>query len=107
MSLPRVSQDQFYAGQRVSWENIQGGDLLFFYDSVAPTHVGMATGDGRMIHASTSSKPIGVVSSPPTGRLRRAVRPGNRPRRAAQHDRPAAHDGEPCSSVPERPDHSA
>lgn len=61
MSLPRVSQDQFYAGERVSWDEIQAGDLLFFYDSVAPTHVGMATGDGRMIHASTSSKPIGVV----------------------------------------------
>ncbi len=61
VSLPRVSQDQFYAGQRVSWENIQAGDLLFFYDSTAPTHVGMATGDGRMVHASTSSKPISVV----------------------------------------------
>ena len=78
VSLPRVSQDQFYAGQRVSWENIQGGDLLFFYDSVAPTHVGMATGDGRMIHASTSSKPIGVVEL--TSYYRQnfvgAVRPG-------------------------------
>jgi cell wall-associated NlpC family hydrolase len=61
VSLPRVSQDQFYAGQRVSWDNIQAGDLLFFYNSTAPTHVGMATGDGRMVHASTSSKPIGVV----------------------------------------------
>lgn len=61
VSLPRVSQDQFYAGQRVSWDNLQAGDLLFFYDSSAPTHVGMATGDGRMVHASTSSKPIGVV----------------------------------------------
>ncbi|MFC7330370.1 NlpC/P60 family protein [Marinactinospora rubrisoli] len=61
VSLPRVSQDQFHAGTRVSWDELQPGDLLFFYDSSAPTHVGMYAGDNQMVHASTSSKPIGVV----------------------------------------------
>ncbi|RCV48265.1 C40 family peptidase [Marinitenerispora sediminis] len=61
VSLPRVSQDQFNAGQRVSWDQLQPGDLMFFYDSSAPTHVGMYAGDNQMVHASTSSKPIGVV----------------------------------------------
>ncbi|GAA3734449.1 C40 family peptidase [Spinactinospora alkalitolerans] len=62
VSLPRTSQQQFNAGQRISWDQMQPGDLLFFYDSAAPTHVGMYAGNGKMVHASTSSKPIGEVT---------------------------------------------
>jgi cell wall-associated NlpC family hydrolase len=61
VSLPRTTYDQVNAGTRVSWENMQPGDLLFFYGS-NPGHVGMYAGDGVMVHASTSSKPIGTVT---------------------------------------------
>ena len=61
MSLPRTTYDQINAGQRVSWENMQPGDLLFFYGA-SPSHVGLYAGDNVMVHASTSSRPIGTVT---------------------------------------------
>ncbi len=61
VSLPRTTYDQVNAGQRVSWDNMQPGDLLFFYGA-SPSHVGLYAGDGIMVHASTSSKPIGTVA---------------------------------------------
>ncbi|NYJ37213.1 C40 family peptidase [Nocardiopsis aegyptia] len=61
VSLPRTTYDQVNAGTRVSWENMQPGDLIFFYGA-SPGHVGMYAGDGVMVHASTSSKPIGTVT---------------------------------------------
>ncbi|MEU0491812.1 C40 family peptidase [Nocardiopsis sp. NPDC006139] len=61
VSLPRTTYDQVNAGQRVSWENKQPGDLLFFYGS-SPSHVGLYAGNGMMVHASTSGKPIGEVA---------------------------------------------
>ena len=61
VSLPRTTYDQVNAGQRVSWENMQPGDLLFFYGA-SPTHVGLYAGDNVMVHASTSSRPIGTVT---------------------------------------------
>ena len=61
VSLPRTTYDQVNSGTRVSWENKQPGDLLFFYGA-SPSHVGMYAGDGIMVHASTSNKPIGTVA---------------------------------------------
>ncbi|MDS1270590.1 NlpC/P60 family protein [Lipingzhangella sp. LS1_29] len=61
VDLPRVSQDQFHAGTSVSRDEVQPGDLLFFYDSSAPTHVGIYAGDGKMVHGSNPSKPIEEV----------------------------------------------
>ncbi|GAA1112877.1 C40 family peptidase [Nocardiopsis metallicus] len=60
VTLPRVTYDQINAGQRVSWENKQPGDLLFFYGP-NPSHVGLYAGNGVMVHASTSARPIGTV----------------------------------------------
>lgn len=57
VNLPRTSQSQFGAGQRVSFGELQPGDLLFFYSS-SPSHVGIYAGDNKMVHASTSSKPV-------------------------------------------------
>jgi len=63
VSLPRTTYDQVNAGQRVSWENKQAGDLLFFYPGGSgPDHVGMYAGDNVMVHASTSGRPIGTVT---------------------------------------------
>ncbi|WP_026115875.1 C40 family peptidase [Nocardiopsis kunsanensis] len=61
VSLPRTTYDQINAGTRVSWENKQAGDLLFFYGA-QPSHVGMYAGNGEMVHASTSGTPIGTVT---------------------------------------------
>ncbi|MFW6640439.1 C40 family peptidase [Nocardiopsis algeriensis] len=61
VSLPRTTYDQINAGQRVSWENMQPGDLMFFYGA-SPSHVGMYAGNNTMVHASTSGRPIGTVT---------------------------------------------
>ncbi|MCP3013543.1 NlpC/P60 family protein [Nocardiopsis dassonvillei] len=63
VSLPRTTYQQVNAGQRVSWENKQPGDLLFFYPGGSgPEHVGLYAGDNVMVHASTSARPIGTVT---------------------------------------------
>ncbi|WP_129841909.1 C40 family peptidase [Streptomyces sp. RFCAC02] len=49
VELPRVTWDQVNAGTRVSYDELQPGDLVFFYDDIS--HVGLYTGDGMMIHA--------------------------------------------------------
>lgn len=58
VSLPRTAAAQFNAGQRVSWDNLQPGDLMFFYNASAPSHVGLYAGDGTMVHAPNSSRPV-------------------------------------------------
>ncbi len=60
VSLPRTTYDQVNAGSKVSWDNMQPGDLIFFYGG--PSHVGMYVGGGKMVHASTSTKPVMEVS---------------------------------------------
>lgn len=49
ISLPRTSQEQFTVYQRVSYNQLQPGDLLFFESSIG--HVGMYLGGGMMIHS--------------------------------------------------------
>jgi cell wall-associated NlpC family hydrolase len=51
MSIPRTSQAQysFTAGSRISFDNLQPGDLVFFYPTIH--HVGMYVGNGMMIQA--------------------------------------------------------
>src|SRR5699024_6207661 len=61
VSLPRTTYDQVNSGTRVSWDNKQPGDMLFFYGA-NPSHVGLYAGDGIMVHASASGKPIGTVT---------------------------------------------
>lgn len=56
ISLPRVSRGQYNLGKTVSLSNLQPGDLIFF--SLAQdgniSHVGIYTGNGQFINASTS-----------------------------------------------------
>ncbi|MFC3998736.1 NlpC/P60 family protein [Nocardiopsis sediminis] len=59
VSLPRVTYDQVNAGTSVAWDDLQPGDLIFFYDG--PDHVGMYVGNGNMVHASNPSKPVAEV----------------------------------------------
>jgi cell wall-associated NlpC family hydrolase len=46
-------------GRQVSVSELQPGDLLFYYSPTS--HVAMYVGNGKMVHASTSSKPVMVV----------------------------------------------
>jgi cell wall-associated NlpC family hydrolase len=44
----------------VSRSELLPGDLIFHYSPVS--HVAMSIGNGQMVHASTSAKPVEVVS---------------------------------------------
>jgi cell wall-associated NlpC family hydrolase len=60
VSLPHSSSSQSRMGQAVSRDQLQPGDLLFYYSPTS--HVAMYVGNGQMVHASTSGKPVQVVS---------------------------------------------
>ena len=60
VSLPHSSASQSRMGTPVSRDQLQPGDLVFFYSPVS--HVGMYIGNGQMVHASTSGQPVKVAS---------------------------------------------
>jgi cell wall-associated NlpC family hydrolase len=60
ISLPHSSSSQAGMGTPVSRDQLQPGDLVFFYSPVS--HVGMYIGNGQMVHASTSGQPVKVAS---------------------------------------------
>ncbi|GAA1080006.1 C40 family peptidase [Nocardiopsis metallicus] len=78
VSLPRTTYDQVNAGTPVSRDQLQPGDLLFFYSVSAPSHVGIYSGNGNMIHGSNPSKPLEEVNLAAywDGVFTSAVRPG-------------------------------
>lgn len=60
-TLPRTSQEQSGVGATVARSLLRTGDLLFFQTSGdGVSHVGIAIGDDRFVHASTSR---GVIVS--------------------------------------------
>lgn len=56
--VPRTSRAQASVGTEVSKSNLKPGDLVFFYSPVS--HVGIYTGNGKIVHASTSGEPVKV-----------------------------------------------
>ncbi len=58
--LPHSSAAQYAALPHVAREDLQPGDLLFFYSPIS--HVAMYVGGGRMIHSSHPGTTVGVVS---------------------------------------------
>jgi peptidoglycan DL-endopeptidase CwlO len=60
ISLPRTSSAQSTFGTAVSKDQLQPGDLVFFYTPVS--HVGIYVGNGQVLHASTSGEPVKISS---------------------------------------------
>ncbi len=59
ISLPHSSRLQAQIGQPVSRDQLQPGDLVFFYSPVS--HVGIYIGNGQMVHAPTSGDVVKVA----------------------------------------------
>jgi cell wall-associated NlpC family hydrolase len=52
--LPRMADEQYYAGKRISGQP-QPGDLVFFHTYASGvSHVGISLGNDRFVHASSS-----------------------------------------------------
>ena len=58
--LPHSSAAQYSSLPHVSREDVQPGDLLFFYSPIS--HVGMYVGGGQMIHSPHTGSVVSVVS---------------------------------------------
>ncbi len=59
ITLPHSSLMQSRMGQSVSRDQLQPGDLVFFYSPVS--HVGIYIGNGQMVHAPTSGDVVKVA----------------------------------------------
>jgi cell wall-associated NlpC family hydrolase len=60
ITMPRDTKDQIRSGTGVARDRIRMGDLLFF-----DRHVGIATGDSRIIHASRGGGGVTLNSLTP------------------------------------------
>ncbi len=56
ISLPRMADEQYYSGRKISINQLRPGDLVFFttYEPGA-SHCGIYIGNGNFIHAGTST----------------------------------------------------
>ncbi|MEV4168920.1 C40 family peptidase [Nonomuraea sp. NPDC049709] len=58
VTLPRVASSQFARiKSRISWRNLQPGDLMFFSGL---GHVGMYVGKGKMIHSPRTGERVRI-----------------------------------------------
>ncbi len=63
LSIPRTSRDQYRAGDAVSRQDLQDGDLVFFGASADKiNHVGIYVGGGKFVHAPRRGEEIRVTS---------------------------------------------
>lgn len=60
--IPRTSRSQAASGRRVSLDNIQPGDLVFYSKRGTINHVAIYIGNGKVISASSPSTGIRVTS---------------------------------------------
>jgi len=61
--LPRTAQEMFETGMKVTRDQLQAGDLVFF-TTYAPgaTHVGVYNGNGSFVHAQSSETGVKVTA---------------------------------------------
>ena len=63
VALPRTVTDQFSSTVPIASDQVVAGDLLFFSISGShPSHVAIALGDGRFVHAPSSRGVVRVES---------------------------------------------
>lgn len=63
LSIPRTSRDQYRAGDAVSRQDLQDGDLIFFGASADKiNHVGIYVGGGKFVHAPRRGEEIRITS---------------------------------------------
>lgn len=63
VSIPRTSRDQFKAGDAITRNSLQDGDLVFFGSSEDKiNHVGIYVGNGKFVHAPRRGEEIRVTS---------------------------------------------
>lgn len=55
IGVPRTARDQYAASDKISREDMQEGDLVFFNTRGGISHVGVYLSNDRFVHASTSS----------------------------------------------------
>jgi cell wall-associated NlpC family hydrolase len=60
-AVPRTSQEQFDAAQKIPLEQAAEGDLVFFQDQEKLSHVGIYLGDGQFVHAPSSGGTVRVA----------------------------------------------
>ncbi len=60
--VPRSSQELFRAARKISVDEADPGDLMFFQDQTKLSHVGIYLGDGLFVHAPASGKNVAVGS---------------------------------------------
>ena len=60
--VPRTSQELFRAARKISVNDADPGDLMFFQDQTKLSHVGIYLGDGRFVHAPASGQNVAVGS---------------------------------------------
>lgn len=62
-SIPRTSREQYKAGDAVTKDDLQDGDLVFFGSSEDKiNHVGIYVGSGKFVHAPRRGEDIRVTS---------------------------------------------
>lgn len=58
IKIPRTAAQQRDASRRIARSQLRPGDMIFFKTGKRSNHVGIYTGNGEFIHASTSSKRV-------------------------------------------------
>ena len=60
--MPRMADEQFYAGYPVQLQELQPGDVVFFttYEP-GPSHAGVYLGNGSFIHASSAAGEVTIT----------------------------------------------
>ncbi len=65
VSLPHSSRAQSTMGRQVPRNQLQPGDLVFYYSPIS--HVALYIGNGMIVHARTYGKPLAVTSVDQSG----------------------------------------
>jgi len=60
--VPRTSQELFRAARKISVNDADPGDLMFFQDQTKLSHVGIYLGDGKFIHAPRTGARVRIES---------------------------------------------